>query len=89
MVDKSAFGKKLRDARQKKGYTQHALAEIADIGNVVGIFHAINHWTARDRNFASIVSQTAVAANQFKRYINIVINNIASAPLTVDHRVAI
>ena len=34
MVDKSAFGKKLRDARQKKGYTQHALAEIADIGNV-------------------------------------------------------
>ncbi len=34
MVDKSALGKKLRDARQKKGYTQHALAEIADIGNV-------------------------------------------------------
>lgn len=33
-MDKSALGKKLRDARQKKGYTQHALAEIADIGNV-------------------------------------------------------
>lgn len=33
-MDKSALGKKLRDARQKKGYTQHALAEIADIGNI-------------------------------------------------------
>lgn len=33
-MDKSALGQKLRDARQKKGYTQHALAEIADIGNV-------------------------------------------------------
>lgn len=33
-MDKSALGKKLRDARQKKGYTQHALAQIADIGNV-------------------------------------------------------
>ena len=33
-MDKSALGKKLRDARQKKGYTQHALAEIADIGSV-------------------------------------------------------
>lgn len=33
-MDKSALGKKLRDARKKKGYTQHALAEIADIGNV-------------------------------------------------------
>lgn len=33
-MDKSALGQKLRDARQQKGYTQHALAEIADIGNV-------------------------------------------------------
>ncbi|MBQ3542111.1 MAG: helix-turn-helix transcriptional regulator [Oscillospiraceae bacterium] len=33
-MDKSALGKKLRDARQKKGYTQLALAERADIGNV-------------------------------------------------------
>ena len=33
-MDKLALGKKLRDARQKKGYSQHALAEIADIGNV-------------------------------------------------------
>ena len=33
-MDKSALGKKIRDARQKKGYTQHALAELADIGNV-------------------------------------------------------
>ena len=33
-MDKSALGKKLREARQKKGYTQHELAEIADIGNV-------------------------------------------------------
>lgn len=33
-MDKSALGKKLRDIRKKKGYTQHALAEIADIGNV-------------------------------------------------------
>ena len=33
-MDKTALGKKLRDARQSKGYTQHALAEIADIGNV-------------------------------------------------------
>lgn len=33
-MDKSALGQKLRDARQKKGYTQQALAEIADIGNV-------------------------------------------------------
>lgn len=33
-MDKTALGKKLRDARQKKGYTQHALAEMADIGNV-------------------------------------------------------
>lgn len=33
-MDKAALGKKLRDVRQKKGYTQHALAEIAGIGNV-------------------------------------------------------
>ena len=33
-MDKSTLGKKLRQARQKKGYTQQALAEIADIGNV-------------------------------------------------------
>ena len=33
-MDKSALGKKLREARQKKGYTQNELAEIADIGNV-------------------------------------------------------
>ena len=33
-MDKSALGKKLREIRQKKGYTQHALAEIAGIGNV-------------------------------------------------------
>lgn len=33
-MDKLALGKKLREARQKKGYTQHALAEIAEIGNV-------------------------------------------------------
>ena len=33
-MDKLELGKKLRDARQKKGYSQHALAEIADIGNV-------------------------------------------------------
>ena len=33
-MDKSALGQKIRDARQKKGYTQYALAEIADIGNV-------------------------------------------------------
>lgn len=33
-MDKLALGRKLREARQKKGYTQQALAEIADIGNV-------------------------------------------------------
>lgn len=33
-MDKLELGKKLRDARQKKGYSQHALAEIAGIGNV-------------------------------------------------------
>lgn len=33
-MDKAALGKKIRQARQKKGYTQHALAEIADIGSV-------------------------------------------------------
>lgn len=33
-MDKAALGKRLRDIRQKKGYTQHALAEIAGIGNV-------------------------------------------------------
>ena len=33
-MDKSELGRRLRDARQKKGYTQHALAEIAGIGNV-------------------------------------------------------
>ena len=33
-MDKSVLGKKIRQARQKKGYTQQALAEIADIGNV-------------------------------------------------------
>ena len=33
-MDKSTLGKKLREARQKKGYTQHALAEMADIGDV-------------------------------------------------------
>lgn len=33
-MDKAVLGKKLRDIRQKKGYTQCALAERADIGNV-------------------------------------------------------
>lgn len=33
-MDKLAFGKKLREARQMKGYTQQTLAENADIGNV-------------------------------------------------------
>lgn len=33
-MDKSVLGKRLRDIRQEKGYTQSALAEIADIGNV-------------------------------------------------------
>ena len=33
-MDKSALGQKLRQARQKKGYTQQALAKIADIGKV-------------------------------------------------------
>lgn len=33
-MDKAALGKRLRDIRQKKGYTQQALAEIAGIGNV-------------------------------------------------------
>jgi len=33
-LDKTALGKKLREARQNKGYTQQTLAEIADIGNV-------------------------------------------------------
>lgn len=32
-MDKAVLGKKLRDIRQRKGYTQHALAEIAGIGN--------------------------------------------------------
>ena len=33
-MDKAALGQKFRDVRKKKGYTQHALAEMADIGNV-------------------------------------------------------
>ena len=33
-MDKSVLAKKLREVRQEKGYTQHALAEIAGIGNV-------------------------------------------------------
>ena len=33
-MDKSVLGQKLRAARQEKGYTQYALAKIADIGNV-------------------------------------------------------
>lgn len=31
-MDKAALGKKIREARVQKGYTQHALAEKADIG---------------------------------------------------------
>jgi transcriptional regulator with XRE-family HTH domain len=33
-VEKLELGQRLREIRQEKGYTQHALAEIADIGNV-------------------------------------------------------
>lgn len=33
-MDKQALGQKLRQIRQEKGYTQHALAELAEIGNV-------------------------------------------------------
>lgn len=33
-MDKTALGKKLRQARQNKGYTQHTLAEIAGVGDV-------------------------------------------------------
>ena len=33
-MDKSALGHKLREARQAKGYTQHALAKMANIGDV-------------------------------------------------------
>lgn len=33
-MDKCTLGARIREARQKKGYTQHALAEISNIGNV-------------------------------------------------------
>ena len=33
-MDKTALGKKLRQARLQKGYTQQALAEIAGLGNI-------------------------------------------------------
>ena len=33
-MDKSALGQKIREARQARGYTQHALAKIANIGDV-------------------------------------------------------
>lgn len=33
-MDKRVLGQKLRDARKKKGYTQQALADKADIGAV-------------------------------------------------------
>lgn len=33
-MDKAALGKALRQARLEKGYSQHALAEMAGIGNV-------------------------------------------------------
>lgn len=33
-MDKTTLGQKLRETRQKKGFTQHALAEIANIGDV-------------------------------------------------------
>lgn len=33
-MEKLALGKKLRDARKQKGYTQQDLAELAQIGNV-------------------------------------------------------
>ena len=33
-MDRLELGKKIRQARQQKGFTQHALAQIADIGDV-------------------------------------------------------
>ena len=33
-MDKVTLGIRLREVRQRKGYTQHALAEIADVGDV-------------------------------------------------------
>lgn len=33
-MDKAALGQRLRLVRQTKGYTQHTLAQIAQIGNV-------------------------------------------------------
>lgn len=33
-MDRLELGKKIRQARQQKGYTQHNLAQIADIGDV-------------------------------------------------------
>jgi len=33
-VDKITLGKRLREARQKKGYTQHDLARIANVSDV-------------------------------------------------------
>lgn len=33
-MEKTALGQKIREERIKKGYTQHTLAKIADIGNV-------------------------------------------------------
>lgn len=33
-MDKTTFGERLRQARCKKGYTQQALADMANIGNV-------------------------------------------------------
>jgi len=33
-MDKTALGRKIREARLKKGYTQQALAEKADIGDM-------------------------------------------------------
>lgn len=34
MLEKAALGERIREARLKKGYTQQALAQIADIGTV-------------------------------------------------------
>ena len=33
-MEKTVLGKRIRDARLKKGYTQQSLADLADIGNV-------------------------------------------------------
>ena len=60
-----------------------------DIGDIVGIFTAIDHWSVGNCNFTEIFSQTAVAAHKQKRHIHLIVDGVTRLPFAFKNSVTI